>query len=167
MSISSTSLFWKGETTLWSSTFLLYLHMTWGTVLGLLNWFLFMFAASWYCLFGFLVSHLILFIFEVRDFKVLVTSSSFGLYSAGLEEEGISSLYLFFSLSYFFFNFSDPRMLESTFMDASFIDNKVVDLLSLNRRENSTSNALSNVILVEASVGLISSFHCYTFYWTS
>jgi hypothetical protein len=89
-----------------------------------------------------LVSHLILFIFEVRDFKVLVTSSSFGLYSAGLEEEGISSLYLFFSLSYFFFNFSDPRMLESTFMDASFIYNKVVDLLSLNRRENSMTRIL-------------------------
>jgi hypothetical protein len=111
-----------------------------------------------------LVSHLILFIFEVRDFKVLFTSSIFGLYTSRLEEEGISSLYLFFSLSYFFFNFSDPRMLESTFMDSSFIDKKVVDIISLNRRENSTSNALSNVILVEASVGLISSFHCYTFY---
>ena len=113
---------------------------------------------------GFLVSNLSLVIFEDRDFKVLVTSYSFGLDFAGLEEEIISSLYLFLSLSNLFFNFSDATMLESTFMDASCIENKVVDLLSLNRRENSKSNAFSNVILAKASMGLISSFHCYTFY---
>jgi hypothetical protein len=111
-----------------------------------------------------LVSNLSLVIFEDRDFKVLVTSYSFGLDFAGLEEERSSSLYLFLSLSNLFFNFSDATMLESTFMDASCIENKVVDLLSLNRRENSKSNAFSNVILAKASMGLISSFHCYTFY---
>jgi hypothetical protein len=50
-----------------------------------------------------------------------------------------------------------PKILDSTSMDYSCMDNSVFDLLSLRRREKSTSNALAYVILAEASVGSISS----------
>jgi hypothetical protein len=103
-----------------------------------------------------LASHFSLAISEDRDFNVQVTSSRFGSSSAGLEEEESSSLYLFLSLSDLFYIFSDAKMLYSTSMATSCIDNKVVYLLSLDMRKNSTSNAFEKVILVEASVGLIS-----------
>jgi len=73
---------------------------------------------------------------EVRAFKVLVISSNFGSDSARLEEEGNSSLYFFLSLYGLFFNFFDARMLDSTSIATSCMDRKVVDLLSLNRRDN-------------------------------
>jgi hypothetical protein len=48
-------------------------------------------------------------------------------------------------------------MLDSTSMAASYIRLRVEDLISLKNRENSTSKALEKVILVDVSMGLISS----------
>jgi hypothetical protein len=96
-------------------------------------------------------------IFEVRDFKVLVISSKFGSNPPRLEEEGNSSLCFFLFLYDLFFNFCDSRILDSTSIATYCMENKVVDLISLNRRENYASNASSNVILAKDSVGLISS----------
>ena len=104
-----------------------------------------------------MVSHFSLAISEVKYFKVLVISSNFGSDSIGLEEEEKSSLCFFLSLSDLFFNFSDPRILDSNSIAASYMDKKVVDLLSLNKIDNSTSKEFENVILDEASIGLISS----------
>jgi hypothetical protein len=59
------------------------------------------------------------------------------------------------SLSDLFFNLYDAKILDSTSLVASCMDNNVVELLSLRRRENSASNELAYVILAEASVGLI------------
>jgi hypothetical protein len=104
-----------------------------------------------------LVSHFILAISEVRDFKVLAFSSNFRLDSARLEEEGNSSLYFFSSLSNFFFDFFDASILESTSIATSYMENKVLDLLSQNRRENFASKEFANLILAKDLVGLISS----------
>jgi hypothetical protein len=60
----------------------------------------------------------------------------------GLEEARESSLCFFFSFSYLVFNLSDYKMLDSTSMASSCMEIKVVDLLSLNRRDNYASNAL-------------------------
>jgi hypothetical protein len=59
-----------------------------------------------------------------------------------LEEAVESFLCFFLSLSDLFFNLFDAKILDSTSMATSYLDKKVVDVLSLNIRENSTSNAL-------------------------
>jgi hypothetical protein len=94
-------------------------------------------------MFGCLDSLFNLAISDVKSFKVLVISSSLGSCVAGLEEAGESSLCFFLSLSYLFFNLSYAKMLGSTSIVASYMENKVVDLLSLNRRENPASIALA------------------------
>jgi hypothetical protein len=94
-------------------------------------------------MFGCLDSHFSLAISNVKSFKFLVISSSLGSYMVGLEEAGESSHCFFSYLSYLAFNLSNARMLDSTSMVAYWMDNKVVDLHSLNRRENFASNALA------------------------
>jgi hypothetical protein len=88
----------------------------------------------------------------------MAISSRFGSDYVGLEEEGNSSLYFSLSLSDLFFSFSYARILDSTSIIASCMESKVVDLLSLNRRDNSTSKEFSNVILAKDLIGLISSW---------
>jgi hypothetical protein len=85
-------------------------------------------------MFGYLDSHFSLTISEVRSFKVLVISSSWGSDVARLEEVGASSLCFFLSLSDLVFDLSDAKILDSTSMVASCMDNNVVDILSLKRR---------------------------------
>jgi hypothetical protein len=94
-------------------------------------------------MFGCLDSHFNLVISDVRSFKFFVISSSLGSDVVWLEKAWESSLYFFFSFSDLFFNLSDAKMLDSTSMVSSCMDNKVVDLLSLNIRENYASNSLA------------------------
>ena len=67
----------------------------------------------------------------------------FGIICVDLEESWESSLCFFLSLLDLVFNLSDAKILDSTSMVASCMDIKVVDLLSLNRRENYESNSLA------------------------
>jgi hypothetical protein len=52
-----------------------------------------------------------------------------------LEEARASSLYFSFSLSDLVFNLSDAKIIDSTSMVASCVDNNVVDIISLEEGE--------------------------------